>query len=78
MLATNYHPNKIEKGILNDNKYYIYVVSDTCLTPETLIVIEEEDKKGKKRRKRKMLKDIKMECFQVIDIVKKLIYNISN
>ena len=51
---------------------------DTEFELDTLKQFEEEDKKGKKRRKRKMLKDIKMECFQVIDIVKKLIYNISN
>ena len=50
----------IASNFKDDNKYYIYAVSQLCLTPETLIDVEEEDKKGKKRRKRKMLKDIKV------------------
>ena len=60
MYFSNAYHNKIDEGLLNDNKYYIYAVSETCLTPETFIDVEEEDKKGKKRRKRKMLKDIKV------------------
>ena len=43
-----------------NNNLYLYCLYTRCLTPETLIDIEEEDKKGKKRRKRKMLKDIKV------------------
>ena len=45
---------------LSNNKLNVYCSRVTCLTPETLIDVEEEDKKGKKRRKRKMLKDIKV------------------
>lgn len=42
------------------NTYFIRCCNFSCLSPETLIDVEEEDKKGKKRRKRKMLKDIKL------------------
>ena len=44
----------------SNNKLIMICSMPTCLTPETLIDVEEEDKKGKKRRKRKMLKDIKV------------------
>ena len=44
----------------NITNFYLYCFYSVCLTPETLIDVEEEDKKGKKRRKRKMLKDIKV------------------
>ena len=43
-----------------DNNYYIMLFSSQCLTPNTLIDVEEIDEKGKKRRKRKKLKDIKI------------------
>ena len=48
-----------DKKLSNNNNLYLYCLYTECLTPETLIDVEEEDKKGKKRRKRKMLKDIK-------------------
>lgn len=43
-----------------DNYYYFVNVYATCLSPETLIDVEEIDEKGKKRRRRKKLKDIKV------------------
>ena len=52
-VLNNYNKN-------NKNNLYLYCSYTECLTPETLIDIDEEDKKGKKRRKRKMLKDIKV------------------
>ena len=42
------------------DNYYVVLVRDTCLTPETLIDVEEVDENGKKKRKRKKLKDIKI------------------
>lgn len=33
---------KIEGDFLYDNKYYVYEVTGTCLTPETLIDVEKE------------------------------------
>ncbi len=54
--------NTLNDSVINlgSNKIYLYCFYTRCLTPETLIDVEEEDKKGKKRRKRKMLKDIKV------------------
>ena len=62
--------NKVIKNqlqLLNDyfthqteNKYFVSETYATCLTPETLIDVEEIDEKGKKRRRRKKLKDIKV------------------
>ncbi len=43
-----------------DGIYYVYPCGMTCLSPETLIDVEEIDEKGKKRRRRKKLKDIKV------------------
>ena len=43
-----------------DGIYYVYPCGTTCLSPETLIDVEEIDEKGKKRRRRKKLKDIKV------------------
>lgn len=43
-----------------DGIYYVYSCGMTCLSPETLIDVEEIDEKGKKRRRRKKLKDIKV------------------
>ena len=43
-----------------DGIYYVFPCGMTCLTPETLIDVEEIDEKGKKRRRRKKLKDIKV------------------
>ena len=43
-----------------DNNYYFLNVYFACLTPNTLIDVEEIDEKGKKRRRRKKLKDIKV------------------
>ena len=40
--------------------YYVMPYNNICLTPETLIDVEEIDEKGKKRRRRKKLKDIKV------------------
>lgn len=48
------------KAYTEDNKYYTYRWGVMCLTPETLIDVEEIDEKGKKRRRRKKLKDIKV------------------
>ena len=45
---------------ISDNNYYILGFYQTCLSPETLIDVEEIDEKGKKRRRRKKLKDIKV------------------
>ena len=45
---------------ISDNNYYIMKFSLQCLTPNTLIDVEEIDEKGKKRRRRKKLKDIKV------------------
>ena len=45
---------------ISDNNYYILGFYQTCLTPDTLIEVEEIDEKGKKRRRRKKLKDIKV------------------
>ena len=45
---------------ISDNNYYIMKFSLQCLTPNTLIEVEEIDEKGKKRRRRKKLKDIKV------------------
>ena len=45
---------------ISDNNYYIMKFSLQCLTPHTLIDVEEIDEKGKKRRRRKKLKDIKV------------------
>ena len=42
------------------NHFYIDSINSTCLTPNTLIDVEEIDEKGKKRRRRKKLKDIKV------------------
>ena len=47
-------------GYTNSNHYLITNVTATCLTPDTLIDVEEIDEKGKKRRRRKKLKDIKV------------------
>ena len=47
-------------GDTNSNHYLITKVNGTCLTPDTLIDVEEIDEKGKKRRSRKKLKDIKV------------------
>lgn len=44
----------------SDLYYYIIPVHNECLTPNTLIDVEEIDEKGKKRRRRKKLKDIKV------------------
>ena len=43
-----------------NNKYSMHIYNMTCLTPDTLIDVEEIDEKGKKRRRRKKLKDIKV------------------
>ena len=48
------------KPYTEDNKYYINNWGMMCLTPDTLIDVEEIDEKGKKRRRRKKLKDIKV------------------
>ena len=45
---------------ITDNQYYIMGFWFSCLTPDTLIDVEEIDEKGKKRRRRKKLKDIKV------------------
>ena len=47
-------------GYTHSNHYLITNVTATCLTPDTLIDVEEIDEKGKKRRRRKKLKDIKV------------------
>ena len=43
-----------------NTKYATYIYDLTCLSPNTLIDVEEIDEKGKKRRRRKKLKDIKV------------------
>ena len=48
------------KAYTEDNKYYTYKWGVMCLSPETLIDVEEIDEKGNKRRRRKKLKDIKV------------------
>ena len=45
---------------ITDNQYYIMGFWFSCLTPDTLIDVEEVDENGKKKRKRKKLKDIKV------------------
>ena len=52
--------NEVSENDLNDNKYYVNTLIESCLTPDTLIDVEEIDEKGKKRRRRKKLKDIKV------------------
>lgn len=52
--------NEVSENDLNDNKYYVNTFTQACLTPDTLIDVEEIDEKGKKRRRRKKLKDIKV------------------
>lgn len=45
---------------IHAGKYYSRILSYICLSPETLIDVEETDEFGKKKRKRKKLKDIKV------------------
>ena len=45
---------------LDDLRLFFRLADLTCLTPDTLIDVEEIDEKGKKRRRRKKLKDIKV------------------
>ena len=45
---------------LTENNYFIKKVYASCLTPDTIIEVEEIDEKGNKRRRRKKLKDIKV------------------
>ena len=46
---------------MNTNyNYYTMPYNSICLTPDTLIDVEEIDEKGKKRKRRKKLKDIKV------------------
>ena len=52
--------HSIPASDISDNNYYIMKFSLQCLTPNTLIEVEEIDEKGKKRRRRKKLKDIKV------------------
>ena len=59
ILQTGNYPN-ISNKELTDNYYWISYFYTKCLTPDTLIDVEEIDEKGKKRRKRKKLKDIKV------------------
>ena len=59
-LALKYGYPKVSEEDLNNNHYYIGTVFQSCLTPDTLIDVEEVDEKGKKRRRRKKLKDIKV------------------
>ena len=47
-------------GDLSNNHYYCCLYYEYCLSPETLIDVEEIDEKGKKQRRRKKLKDIKV------------------
>ena len=53
--AMQFHPDDI-----GDSKFYSCNYASVCLSPETLIDVEEIDEKGKKRRRRKKLKDIKV------------------
>ena len=59
ILHTGNYPN-ISNKELTDNYYWISYFYTKCLTPDTLIDVEEIDEKGKKRRRRKKLKDIKV------------------
>ena len=59
ILQTGNYPN-ISNKELTDNYYWIPYFYTKCLTPDTLIDVEEIDEKGKKRRRRKKLKDIKV------------------
>ncbi len=59
ILQTGNYPN-ISNKELTDNYYWISYFYTKCLTPDTLIDVEEIDEKGKKRRRRKKLKDIKV------------------
>ena len=59
ILQTENYPN-ISNKELTDNYYWISYFYTKCLTPDTLIDVEEIDEKGKKRRRRKKLKDIKV------------------
>ena len=47
-------------SIQESNYYLVNLITGWCLSPETLIDVEEIDEKGKKRRRRKKLKDIKV------------------
>jgi len=53
--AVQFHPDDI-----GDSKFYSCSYVSLCLSPETLIDVEEIDEKGKKRRRRKKLKDIRI------------------
>ena len=59
ILQTGNYPN-ISNKELTDNYYWISYFYTKCLTPDTLIDVEEIDEKGKKKRKRKKLKDIRI------------------
>ena len=59
ILQTGNYPN-ISNKELTDNYYWISYFYTKCLTPDTLIDVEEIDEKGKKRRRCKKLKDIKV------------------
>ena len=59
ILQAGNYPN-ISNKELTDNYYWISYSYTSCLTPDTLIDVEEIDEKGKKRRRRKKLKDIKV------------------
>ena len=54
------YPEYLSEDVAKDNNYYIFQWAGFCLTPDTLIDVEEIDEKGKKRRRRKKLKDIKV------------------
>ena len=54
-IAVQFHPDDI-----GDSKFYSCRYISVCLSPETLIDVEEIDEKGKKKRKRKKLKDIRI------------------
>ncbi len=55
VVAAQFHPDDI-----GDSKFYSCRYISVCLSPETLIDVEEIDEKGKKKRKRKKLKDIRI------------------
>ena len=59
ILQAGNHSN-ISNKELTDNYYWISYFYSSCLSPNTLIDVEEIDEKGKKRRRRKKLKDIKV------------------
>ena len=59
ILQTGNYPN-ISNKELTDNYYWISYFYTKCITPDTLIDVEEIDEKGKKRRRCKKLKDIKV------------------